>query len=138
MGEPVVLGGTEVAATTITVAPALPAAEPGDADVRGPAGSVFVLVVFRHQVDATVDRERHSCTSTLVADDGTVWEPDDVYGYRLRRPEAMTCGDSGSSPLRPGVERQIGASFLIPARYADQVRWRLSVDDDAHLVEVRR
>lgn len=137
VGEAVQLGGAEVVVRSITVAPALPAAEAGDPAVRGPAGSVLVLVVFTQRVDATVDRATHTCTSSLVADDGSVWETDDTVGYALRRPEALICGDTTSTPLRPGALREIGASFLIPQRYAGQVRWRLSLDDDRYLVEVR-
>ena len=137
VGETAVLGGTTVVVDAVTTAAALPAAEAGDPDVAGPAGSVLVLVVFTQRVDASVDLERHFCTSTLVADDGSVWDPDDELGYRLRRPEASTCGDDTSDPIRPGEPRQIGASFLIPARYADQVRWRLSLEDDRTRLEVR-
>jgi hypothetical protein len=130
VGEAAVLGGTTVVVDAVTT-------EAGDPDVAGPAGSVLVLVVFTQRVDATVDLERHFCTSTLVADDGSVWDTDDELGYRLRRPEASTCGDDTSDPIRPGEPRQIGASFLIPARYADQVRWRLSLEDDRTRLEVR-
>jgi len=137
VGETAVLGGTSVVVDSLTTAAALPAAEAGAPDVTGPAGSVLVLVVFTQRVDAGVDLERHFCTSTLVADDGSVWDTDDELGYRLRRPKASTCGDDPSDPLRSGEPRQIGASFLIPARYADQVRWRLSLDDDRTRLEVR-
>lgn len=137
IGETVTLDGTEIVVTSVTVAPALPAAEAEDPPVGGPAGSVLVLVVFTQLVDSSVDRTTRTCSSTLVADDGTVWETDDDYGYRLRRPAELICGDTESSPLQPGVLREIGVSYLIPARYADRVRWRLSMDD-RYLVEVRR
>lgn len=136
--ETVALGGTEIIVTSITVAPELPAGEAGDPPVRGPASSVLVLVVFTQRIDSTVDRETHTCSSTLVADDGTEWPYDDTYGYQLKRPDELICGETDSSPLVPGVRREIGASFLIPARYAEQVSWRLSVDDDRYLVDVRR
>lgn len=137
IGESLSLGGTRIVVDSITVAPELPAAEAGEGPVAGPAGSVLVLVVFTQVVDASVDRETHTCSSTLVADDQTEWPTDDGYGYRLRRPEGLVCGDTDSSPLVSGQAREIGVSYLVPARYADQLRWRLSVDGGRYLVEVR-
>lgn len=137
LNESMALGGTEIVVTSITVAPEMPAEEAGDPPVRGPAGSVLMLVVFTQRIDASVDRETHTCSSTLVADDGTEWPYDDTYVYQLKRPEELICGETESTPLVPGVRREIGVSFLIPARYADQIHWRLSMDD-RYLVEVRR
>lgn len=141
VGTELQLDGTRLTVRSFTVAPGLPAADPDRPDgpvVRGPAGSVLVLVVYEQQVDATVDVTGHFCDASLVADDGTTWGEDGDLGYALRRPEALTCADSDDQPLRAGALREIGASYLIPARYADQVRWRLEVQPGARAVEFRR
>lgn len=132
VGEPVQLGGTRLAVQSFTVAPQLPPDDPkqtGKPPVRGPAGSLLVLIVYTQQVDATVNPDGHVCDASLVADDGTIWEEDDDFGYQLSRPVALSCGSTDDQPLEVGAIREIGASYLIPARYADQVRWRLSVPD---------
>ncbi len=136
--EPVTLGNTQVAVRSFTVAPTLPAQDATDPPVRGPEGSVLVLVVWTQVVGPGVKIDEHFCDSSLVADDGTVWPKDSDYTYAVRRPDALTCGHSDSRPLVVGQPREIGDSFVIPARYADQVRWRMSFDDGRQAVEVRR
>jgi hypothetical protein len=138
VGQVVTLGGTEVEVRSFAVAPELPAAEAGDPPVRGPEGSVLVLVTWVHTVvDPSVDLPEHLCESTLVADDGTVWTYDSEVTYGIRRPEALVCSDSEDHPLRVGEPRRIGTSYVIPASYASSVHWRLSMDGDREVAEFR-
>ncbi|HEY5822698.1 MAG TPA: hypothetical protein VIT20_12020 [Propionibacteriaceae bacterium] len=137
VGQPVDLDGTRLQVRTFTVAAELPAQKADKPPVRGPAGSLLVLIVYEQQVDAGVKIDEHFCDTSLVGDDGTIWQEDDTVGYQLRRPEALTCSDSDDQPLIPGVSREIGVSYLVPARYADQLSWRLSLDEDHQVVEFR-
>jgi hypothetical protein len=139
VGQQVELAGTRLRVQSFTVAASLPNEDPTEPAVAGPPGSLLVLVVWTQQVfDPGVKLDVHRCQTSLVADDGTIWHDDSDLTYGLRRPKALTCGDSDDFPLVLGRERQLGSSYVIPARYAESVRWRLSLDEEQQVVEFRR
>jgi len=135
VGETVTLAGTTIEVRSITVARELPVADAGDPPAKGPAGSVLVLVTWVQTLDETVDVEDHFCDAALVADDGTTWADELDYTYDLRRPKSLTCASTDDAPMVAGKPATIGESYVIPASYASRVRWRLSLDDDRHVVE---
>ena len=139
VGQPVELGGTRQQVTSFTVAATLPNEDPTEPPVHGPPGSRMVLVVWTQQVlDPAIKLDEHSCETTLVADDGTVWQPDGDFSYALARPVALTCGDSDDVPLVRGRVREIGSSYVIPARYADRIQWQLALDSGRRVLRVHR
>ncbi|WP_375425201.1 hypothetical protein [uncultured Friedmanniella sp.] len=135
VGESVTLAGTQVSVRSIAVAATMPDTDAGDPPVTGPAGSVLVLVTWQQTIlDDTVPLDAHFCDATLVADDGTVWTDDLDYTYDLRRPQRLTCSGTDDAPLARNVPVTVGESYVIPAGYGSRVTWRLSWDDDAHVV----
>lgn len=139
VGQTVEIGGTRQTVRSFTVATTLPNSDPAEPPVHGPDGSLLVLVVWVQQVvDPSVVLAEHSCDTRLVAEDGTRWHEDGDFSYALARPEALSCGDSKSFPLVLGRERAIGSSYVIPARYAEQISWQLSFDSGQHVLQVRR
>ncbi|MET0693723.1 MAG: hypothetical protein ABWY56_07320 [Propionibacteriaceae bacterium] len=138
VGQTVALGGTRQTVRSITVAPTLPNADRAEPPVRGPDGSLLVLVVWAQEVvDPAVKLDEHNCDTTLIADDGTIWHPDGDFSYSVARPEALTCGNTDDFPLVLGRVREIGSSYVIPARYADQISWQLAFDSGKQVLRVR-
>lgn len=141
-GEAVEAGGVRYRLDSFTVADELPAEETDDPPVRGPAGSKVVLVVVSQTVlDRSVVLDDHLCEMILVAEPGGVnaitWRTESDVTFALRRPEALSCGDSGDQPLDYDVERPVGFSFVIPAGSAGSVFGRLSIDDDETVIALR-
>lgn len=137
VGQSVSVGGLAITVDAITVAPELPSEDAGDPPAKGPAGSVLVLVTWQQTVlDPAVPLDSLFCDATLVADDGTVWDDETEFTYGVRRPKALTCAGTDDAPLVRDEPRAIGKSYVIPAAYASRVRWRLSWDDDHHVVVV--
>lgn len=142
-GESVEAGGVRYRLDSFTVADELPAEEAGDPPVRGPAGSKVVLVVVSQTVvDRSVVLDKHLCEMILVAEPGgptaTTWRPESDVTFALRRPEALSCGDSKDQPLRYDVERPVGFSFVIPAGSAASVFGRLSSDEGRTVIALRQ
>ena len=119
--EPVTLGNTQVAVRSFTVAPTLPAQDATDPPVRGPEGSVLVLVVWTQVVGPGVKIDEHFCDSSLVADDGTVWPKDSDYTYAVRRPDALTCGRQ-STPARWSSDSPVRSATASSSRRATPTR----------------
>lgn len=140
-GQTVEAHGVRYRLDSFTVADSLPAEDKGDPPVRGPAGSVLVLIIVTQTVvDRAVRLDEHLCEATLMSDTGrpaTIWRPESDVTFALRRPEALGCGDSSSLPLAYDVPRPMGFSFVIPATAAGAVSGRLSSDDDSVLIALR-
>lgn len=141
-GESVEAGGVRYRLDSFGVADSLPAEEADDPPVRGPAGSKVVLVVVSQTVlDRSVALDEHYCEMILVAEPGganaTTWRTDSDVTFALRRPEALSCGDSDDQPLDYDVERPVGFSFVIPAGSAGSMFGRLSADDDETVIALR-
>jgi hypothetical protein len=113
------------------VAASLPAQDPKDPPVRGPEGSVLVLVVVTQTVlDRGVTLDDHFCDATLVdAAGSTVWQTDSDFTSLAARPAAYGCAGSGDAPLRYDQPQQVGFSFVVPAAEAEGVEARLQVSD---------
>jgi hypothetical protein len=142
IGESVEVHGVRYRLDSFTEAESLPGEKDDDPPVRGPAGSLIVLIVISQTiVDRTVRLDEHFCDATLVADLGagpaTVWKPESDVTFALRRPAALGCGDTSDNPLSYGVERPMGFSFVIPAAAAGAVSGRLSTDDDSVVIAFR-
>lgn len=98
---------------------------------------MLVLVTWEQTIlDPALPLDAHFCDATLVADDGTVWTDDTDYSYGIQRPEALTCSGTDDAPLAREVPRTVGESYVIPAAYGSRLRWRLSWDEDRHVVLV--
>jgi len=111
------------------VATSLPAEDPKDPPVVGPAGSALVLVVVNQTVlDRSVRLDEHLCDMTLVDDDGAnEWWVDSDYTTLAARPAGYGCADSDEAPLRYGVGQDTGFSFAVPADAVGHLSARLQV-----------
>ena len=139
VGQTVELDGTRQQVRSFSVAATLPNEDSSEPPVHGPPGSRMVLVVWTHQVvDPAIKLDEHSCDTSLVADDGTIWHEDGDFSYSVARPRALTCGDTDDSPLLLGRDREIGSSYVIPARYADRIQWQLELDSGHQVLRVHR
>jgi len=111
------------------VATTLPAEDPADPPVMGPAGSALVLVVVNQTVlDHSVRLDEHFCDMTLVDDDGTnEWWVDSDYTTLAARPAGYGCADTDDAPLRYDVAQDTGFSFAVPADAVGHLSARLHV-----------
>ena len=129
-GETADLAGVRYRLDRFVVATSLPADDPKDPQVTGPAGSTLVLVVVSQTVvDRTVRLDEHFCTATLTDEVGTVWETDSDVTSLIARPAAYGCADSDSAPLRYDVPRETGFSFVVPTGAGNHLAARLTITD---------
>lgn len=136
--QSVVLGGYSYRLDSFGVAASFPAEDSGDPVVRGPRGSVIILVVFTQTpVDPRVSPDDHSCIFMLRGPAAT-WEPDTDFTTLMRRPKLQTCSDLDDDPLRVGRARQVGVGFVVPAAAAPQVTFQASIDSGRRLLELHR
>lgn len=137
-GRSVVVGGYSYRLDSFAAATSFPAEDAEDPVVRGPRGSVIILVVFTQTpVGRGVSLDNHSCIFSLRSPTAT-WEPDTDFTTLMRRPKWRTCGDLSDDPLRVGRARRIGISFVVPAAAARQVTFQASIDPGRRLVELHR
>ncbi len=142
VGQNAELAGVRYRLDAFDVAPALPAEDPADPPVSGPAGSVLVLVVVSQTVlSQQVGLDTHTCEVTVEAEPGsasaTRWRTESDVTALIRRPPAYGCGDTPSNPLAYGVPRAMGFSFVIPADRAGAVLARLQVGDHGPALALR-
>lgn len=142
-GQSVEVDGVRFRLDSFSVAETLPAQEAADPPVRGPAGTMIVLVVVSQTVTSrSVRLDEHFCDVTLVAEPSgarsPVWKPETDFTYGLRRPTALGCGDTSSNPLAYDLERPMGFSFVVPATAAGDVAGELSTDDGRTVIGLRR
>ena len=128
-GQQAELAGARYSLEEFVVDRSLPADDPKDPPVTGPAGSTLVLVVVGQTVlDPSVDLETRVCTATLTdGTGGTVWQTDSDVTSLVARPAAYGCDDSDSAPLRYGEARRTGFSFVVPTSAAGHLSARLAI-----------
>ena len=128
-GASVEIAGVRYGLDRFEVAATLPAEDPEDPPVRGPEGSVLVLVVITQTVlDRAVPLDDHFCDTTLVDDTArTEWRTDSDFTSLAARPAAYGCAGSSDEPLRYDSPQQVGFTFVVPAAAAGHVTARLEV-----------